>query len=291
MLETIKNITETLIIPGGTRHYLIPLHHRSCERLQEAGFSVAGMTIAPVGYSVERRAHSTHEVLYTLSGSGTLRMSGRTLTLLEGEVMVLPARSSYHYQTCGAAWSILWFHLQDLSIWPMREPPEPCVRPGIAWRELRRATEGLLAEHLRNDGESARLMRLFAEQIVLYLSRELSAGGNAHAREMRRRIGELRERLSARLRHGWTVPEMAAELHMSPAHFHRVCLCYGGSTPKQLLFRLRMERAEDLLLRHDYPLKNIAEELGYGSPFAFSNAFKRYKGISPEHYRKRQGRI
>jgi AraC-like DNA-binding protein len=55
-----------------------------------------------------------------------------------------------------------------------------------------------------------------------------------------------------------------------------------------MVFRLRMQRAEELLVKYDYALKNIAEELGYGTPFAFSNAFKRHKGISPEHFRRQR---
>lgn len=286
MLTPIKNITETLIFPGGTRHCMLPLENPSCEPLRVVGLSGGGMTLAPVGYSVERHGHSAHEVLCTLSGSALLHIPDRTFNISEGEVMVLPAGSSYRYQTDRGVWDILWFHLRPLGMWPISSPAEPYVRKGVAIREMRQAVEGLLSECARNDDESERLVRSFSEQIAAYLSRELATESNARDRKLRQRVDSLREAMRARLQHGWTVSEMAEQIHMSPAHVHRLCLRYAGCTPKQMLFQLRMQRAEELLLRQGHPLKNIAEELGYGSPFAFSNAFKRHKGISPERYRR-----
>jgi AraC-like DNA-binding protein len=50
--------------------------------------------------------------------------------------------------------------------------------------------------------------------------------------------------------------------------------------------RLRMQRAEQMLLTSECKLDQIAEPLGYKTPFAFSRAFKRCFGVSPAHYRE-----
>ena len=54
----------------------------------------------------------------------------------------------------------------------------------------------------------------------------------------------------------------------------------------QMVTRLRMQHAEQLLMRSDINLERIAEELGYTNSFALSKAFKRERGISPRHYRE-----
>ena len=46
-----------------------------------------------------------------------------------------------------------------------------------------------------------------------------------------------------------------------------------------------MTRAARLLRDSDAPLSAIARQVGYESPFAFSHAFKRLFGQSPNQYR------
>jgi AraC-like DNA-binding protein len=288
MVKTIRNITETIIVPEGTHHHVLPLQNPACQALLDADCCVAGLSTAPNGYAVERRSPPNHELLYTLSGSGQLHAADRVLPVTPGQVMVLPAKSWYRYEALEPGWRIMWFHFSNRGLWLMLERAEPHVREGIAVNELQHAVEGLLAESVRDEAESARLVALFSEQIVLYLSREVSASDNAHDRRIRQQVYDLWNAVDAQLGLDWTVGRMAAQMNMSPAHFHRVCLRYSGCSPKQMVFRLRMQRAEELLVKYDYALKNIAEELGYGTPFAFSNAFKRHKGISPEHFRRQR---
>lgn len=47
----------------------------------------------------------------------------------------------------------------------------------------------------------------------------------------------------------------------------------------------RMVLAADLLREPGATLASIAQQVGYGSPFALSSAFKRVRGVSPQQYR------
>jgi AraC-like DNA-binding protein len=48
-----------------------------------------------------------------------------------------------------------------------------------------------------------------------------------------------------------------------------------------------MARAEELLRRTDYPLRAIADQLGFADQFGFSSAFRRHRGCSPSSFRER----
>ena len=50
----------------------------------------------------------------------------------------------------------------------------------------------------------------------------------------------------------------------------------------------RLALAADLLLEPDATVGAVARQVGYGSPFAFSTAFKRVYGVSPRAYRDRE---
>ena len=47
----------------------------------------------------------------------------------------------------------------------------------------------------------------------------------------------------------------------------------------------RMALAADLMLAADSTVTAVAQQVGYGSPFTFSTAFKRAHGTSPRAYR------
>jgi AraC-like DNA-binding protein len=49
----------------------------------------------------------------------------------------------------------------------------------------------------------------------------------------------------------------------------------------------RLALAADLLLEPDATIGSVAAEVGYGSAFALSTAFKREHGISPQQHRTR----
>jgi AraC-like DNA-binding protein len=47
----------------------------------------------------------------------------------------------------------------------------------------------------------------------------------------------------------------------------------------------RLALAADLLREPDATVGAVARQVGYGSPFALSTAFKRVRGISPRQHR------
>lgn len=288
MARTIRNIIETLVFPVGTRHELIPLQIPACQPLREADVDVCGRTEAPQGYRVERYDPDSHEILYLLDGAGKLSTPDKTVDVHPSQVLLLPSGTLYSYECTTPQWRIVWFHVMNTGMWLVLEGHQPSAREAAMMRQVDQAVGELLAESVRPEVGSSRLMALYAEEIVLYLGREVAAGDNPRARRMRQRLHELWTFVNANLHEIWNVPAMADRLHMSQAQFHRTCLRYEGCSPMHKVFLLRMQRAEQMLVTYDYPLKLIAEGVGYGTPFAFSNAFKRYKGVSPMHYRSRR---
>ena len=55
-----------------------------------------------------------------------------------------------------------------------------------------------------------------------------------------------------------------------------------GESPMAFLRNWRMAMAADLPCRSEETVSSVAEKVGYATPFAFSAAFKRARGISPQ---------
>ncbi|WP_431043154.1 AraC family transcriptional regulator [Streptomyces sp. P1-3] len=85
--------------------------------------------------------------------------------------------------------------------------------------------------------------------------------------------------------HPWTVAGLAARTGVSRAALARRFTELVGEPPMGYLTGWRLALAADLLREPDSTLEAVARQVGYGSAFALSAAFKRVRGVSPQEYR------
>ncbi len=87
--------------------------------------------------------------------------------------------------------------------------------------------------------------------------------------------------------HPWTIQELAHRIGVSRAALARRFNELVGEPPMSFLTGWRIALAADLLLEPGATVGSVAPQVGYGSSFALSTAFKRLRGISPQQYRLR----
>jgi AraC-like DNA-binding protein len=83
----------------------------------------------------------------------------------------------------------------------------------------------------------------------------------------------------------WTISMLARSVGTSRANLARRFNDLVGEPPITYLTKWRLSLAADLLCQPTATVTNTARSVGYGSPFAFSTAFKRRYGISPHQHR------
>ena len=82
-----------------------------------------------------------------------------------------------------------------------------------------------------------------------------------------------------------TVEEVAAEAAFSRFHCQRMFRAMTGESIAELVRRLRLQRAAHRLRHESVNVIEVALDAGYGSEEAFSRAFRRGCGMSPNRYR------
>lgn len=85
--------------------------------------------------------------------------------------------------------------------------------------------------------------------------------------------------------HAWTLEKLAEEVGASRASLARRFHELVGEAPMTFLKNWRMALAADLLCQPNESVSTVAEKVGYATPFSFSAAFKRVRGISPNKHR------
>ncbi len=82
------------------------------------------------------------------------------------------------------------------------------------------------------------------------------------------------------------IASLSAELGMSESTLYRKMKALTGVGTKAFITKIRMRRAEELLLSGKYQVGQIAFMVGYGSPSNFRKAFKEEFGVLPADYTK-----
>jgi AraC-like DNA-binding protein len=87
--------------------------------------------------------------------------------------------------------------------------------------------------------------------------------------------------------HPWSVLKLAEISGLSRVAFARTFRDALGQTPMQYLTDWRMTLARDYLRNSELGLAKIANVTGYGSPYAFTAAFRRHHADPPGAWRQR----
>lgn len=86
-----------------------------------------------------------------------------------------------------------------------------------------------------------------------------------------------------------SLEQIAHNMYLSPVYISKIFKEETGESPINYLIKIRLERARDILIKSDNSsIKSIANRVGYEDVYHFSKLFKKYYGVSPLNYRKRE---
>lgn len=102
------------------------------------------------------------------------------------------------------------------------------------------------------------------------------------------RIVQVLSRLHTHYADECSVEQLAAQANMSPSTFHQHFKQITRSSPAQYLKRLRLIKAQQLLLQDNHNVNQAAAAVGYRSVPQFSRDYKRYFGEPPLQHRRQE---
>ena len=85
--------------------------------------------------------------------------------------------------------------------------------------------------------------------------------------------------------------DIARRVASSRRQLQRAYAEIGGTTFRDHLTRVRMDRAADLLATRMFTVREVANRVGYRQPAQFAKAFRRQRGVSPSDFRAGGGPV
>jgi AraC-like DNA-binding protein len=240
---------------------------------------MAGIAQLQPPYQVERSDSTIHTLLFTSSGQGKLLCDQGEQIIGADTLTVIPANLSFRFEINAEHWHMCWVLLPDNDNWRGLIPKQATIRAS------QQALNILHLSHLID--QERQLAPQFRRNSFAQLARYLEWDLKAEAALQSNRLDVAFAQVEQSLHKAWTVADIAALSYYSQPHLYRLCKARFGIGPKQVIRRLRIERAKQLLSHTDWSLAELAQRLGFSDQFNFSTRFKKDVGISPMAFRQR----
>lgn len=120
------------------------------------------------------------------------------------------------------------------------------------------------------------LQKIFGKQFLEVEEEEILDEGNYDL------INQVKEFILRNIdKENLTIDEIASELYMSRTAFFTKWKALTGEAPKYLIYRIRMEKARELLESGNYSVSVLPEMIGLKNLKNFRHKYKEYFGITP----------
>lgn len=271
---------------------------------EQIGLPMVGFAAASDGFRavpVRWHSHEQYEVMMLLRGAAAYEFKdGTELELGGGQFIItrpgLLHRAKRDVRTpsviCAVTFEIgrqageslftdaerQWIASQIHGIKPQAQAMSPPLQRMSTW------LHGLILEHRKTvpspDGLAS--IRLLIGLVILEAARHVRGETTRDQIDaVAIASAYMEERFSERL----TMAELAERAGCSRAHLFAVFKRETGMSPNDWLQRLRVKKAEALLMSTDLSLTYIALEVGFSSHQYFCHVFRKYTGKTPGAYR------
>jgi len=249
-------------------------------------------------YEYPIHQHADYEIILVEKGPYACSLNKRELRVGEGQALIIkPGDWHQDHLRRGQRHYVLHFEMgrpprSEAVSCPLFQPDvhvedqicrEPIASPGWIFGELEReATE---PRDYAQSVQDALLEALFWRMARSLPARSLSAQFK-RVSSRQRFINDVRQVFEGGLRENLTAGQIAERLGMSKRSLSHKCRQLLGDSPASAYARAKIERASQLLLHTDRPIKDIAYSLGFVNPYHFSRVFKRFVGRPPSALRR-----
>lgn len=233
----------------------------------------------------DRHRHNDHEIIFVEKGCYRGRINDVAVSIPAGGLVILKP-GDWHEDdiSAGVRYYALWFRLaRGQLLRPSTEPAGQIVaQSDFSWNShLQQFVTR--TEIIPNASRLDALLAPLLWDIADVLPRDsLATPFVSHAAGFAVDLARVFSRSESRK---VRVADLARALGLSPRSLERRCQEELGHGPAHAYAAWRLERAAQLLVGTDWPVRAVSDALGYANPFHFSRAFTRHYGQPPARWR------
>ncbi len=226
-----------------------------------------------------------------IAGQGTFVTKHQTFKLKKGDMFFInPAELPHYYPDPSDPWTYVWLgfggvNAADYLAYAGVSQKSPILRDDESQsaRQLLEIIYFSYSEHGFLDLNALGLAYQFMATIA-----RISRKSDTTLRVAHRHFNSAKQFIYNNYEFEISIEDIAGNVGVTLNYLSSIFHNTIGLSTKQFLISVRMERAKQLLLMSGEPIKVVGEKVGIKNALYFSSAFKKYSGLSPEQYRKKE---
>lgn len=245
--------------------------------------------------------HNCYELFFVEQGAVNILIGGGSCELGQADFLLIPPRILHYtrYPDRRCVRSVVYFRPQDLSrraLGLLSDPDSFFSHPQIIHipREVQPQFFELLSRLTREsrqpDPQSGALMYFYLQELFLLLSRYGKARQQlpADSGVSDEHVLTAARYIHLNYMHPISAKDIAAASGFSPNHLSRKFRQATGIGTHEYLVQVRLQHAAFALASTEDSVTRIALSCGFSDSNYFKDVFKKYFGLTPRDYRKKQ---
>ncbi|MBD0382182.1 AraC family transcriptional regulator [Paenibacillus sp. WST5] len=255
--------------------------------------SVKSLAIITVGHLPNRKLYrrkasfKQYAIVYIAGGSGTYRVGGGEKQAVgTGSFFLFYPNASFDYGPArDETWDEFYFTIEGSRI--------------QEWLDTWLTDLGQVRQVSPDDAQQSKIDRIFAlmesgdpgnlDRAALLLESflyELVLNSQSRLRiSSADPVAKLLDDISASINQPFDATDVCERHHISLSTLRRMIHKATGYSLHEYIHRLKISEAKNMLLNTHQSVKETAASLGFKDVFYFSRLFKKYVGVSPQHFR------
>ena len=228
------------------------------------------------GQKVPTSIRTSYVMHYVKTGKGHFTINKKTYPVSAGDIFIIPPYKKVSYAANDSdPWSYAWIRFTFEG-----DSPEFLSSPVLTFPAASNVFEEM-REALYMESSSLYLTyKLY--KLFLLLGQPIQNESDC--------IDQALTYIHAKINTNIKVSELAEKFGYNRAYFSSLFTKKVGVSPQQYMLKLRMETAAELMIIHNQKPILAAQTVGYIDFYLFSKMFKKYFGISPTEYIKKNNK-
>ncbi|XEC96108.1 helix-turn-helix domain-containing protein [Paenibacillus tarimensis] len=256
-------------------------------------------------FTTIQHTHDFIEISYISEGCGYHYIEDQVIPIKQGDLFVIPIGTSHVFRPSSPRSDVNlvcnncifradfldnWRYLLEQDSFTCNAVFSPNRNP-MRWLHFQDKNDtfstifqSMYREYLnRNTGFETVLRALLVQMLVMLQRFELKDETETESfRVLEEAVHFIKTRYSENL----TVQDVADYFFLSSSHFQRLFKKSNGLTFTQYLQNLRIQKCCELLKSTDFPIYQIANQVGYKDMKFFHSLFRKKTGVTPRQYRQ-----
>lgn len=247
----------------------------------------------PTWFNIEH-SHNFCEILYVLSGQGTVRIYGQEHPIHGGDLIIYnpfvthQERSDENDQLHFLFCAVDGFQLENLppnclipeDMFPIINADRYKQKLDLYFMDLINETSSGIA-YCKNISQNLL-------NVLLVMILRITMTTTPDPVQLSPACKKIKNYIDQNYMSSITLESLSSAIYISKDHLSHLFKTETGVSPIRYVIQKRCEEASRLLLETDLSVKEVSQRVGYDDPVYFSHIFKKVTGISPNTYRKHE---